>query len=66
MRVLAAGWGVYEAVMTTQFRHPLSSALTSLLVSVSPAYSAGNPIVEFNGNGSINTGPFETTGPREI
>ena len=52
--------------MTTRFRHVLSSALMSLFVSVAHAYPAGNLIVEFNGNGTINTKPFETTGPWEI
>jgi len=52
--------------MTTRFRHVLSSALMSLFVSVAHAYPAGNLIVEFNGNGAINTRPFETAGPWEI
>ena len=52
--------------MITQFSRVASAALMLLLVSVTCAYSEGNVIVEFNGNGTINTKPFETTGPWEI
>jgi hypothetical protein len=52
--------------MPTSNIHLASAALMLLLVSVTCAYSEGNVIVEFNGNGTINTKPFETTGPWEI
>lgn len=40
--------------------------LIFLLTNAVPGYCQGDLIAEFRGNGSINTRPFETSGPWEI